>query len=302
MPRQLVKTALGLALGFLLIDPALAVPLIPPTTVTGVFSTDDESQQFEFVISAESIVTIETISYAGGTFASNPALIAGPGGFDPILSLFDGTGAFIAANDDGLGVAVDPGTGFAFDSRLETTLAPGVYTVVVTQFDNFFAGGVGDDISTGFVLDGDPTFTSFFGCSEGIFCDLGGNDRSFPARRRAQELLRRQHRLPSRARALDPGPGRLWLVGLITWVGVGVAARLPSPCIRAHTVWLNSARLHAVPHHAVPLHAASRRLTPPILPLPPERTARTCLFLLDYLDGGNCHAALRAPGAHLLKT
>jgi hypothetical protein len=183
MANVLIKSALGLALGSLLINPAAAVPLIPPTTVTGLFSADDEQQQFEFSIPTTSIVTIETISYGGGTFVSNPAITIGPGGFDPVLSLFDGTGAFLDEDDDdddALGsTATDPGTGNAFDAFLQTTLDAGTYTVVVTQFDNFFDGGVGDDISNGFELEGDAAFTSIFGCAEGIFCDFDGNDRSF---------------------------------------------------------------------------------------------------------------------------
>lgn len=183
MAKFLIKSALGAALGCVLINPAVAVPLTPPTTVSGLFSADDEQQQFEFSIPTTSLVTIESISYGGGVFASNPAIIIGPGGFDPIVSLFDSTGAFLDEDDDDddfLGAtAVDPATGVALDAFLQTTLAAGTYTVVVTQFNNFFDGVVGDDISNGFTEDGDAAFTSFFGCSEGIFCDLTGDDRSF---------------------------------------------------------------------------------------------------------------------------
>ncbi len=183
MPNPLLKSALGLAFGCLLISPASAMPLplVPPTTVTGVFSADNDQQQFQFSIATDSIVSIESISYAGGTFASNPAITAPAGGFDPIVSLFDSTGAFIDDDDDdddGLGsVAVDLVTGNAFDAFLQTSLTAGTYTLVVTQFDNFFDGLVGDDISNGFEQDSDPAFTTFFGCSNGIFCDFDGNNR-----------------------------------------------------------------------------------------------------------------------------
>lgn len=178
MPNILIKSALGLALGFLLTNPAAAVPLTPPTNVNGTFSFDNDVEQFEFSITATSIVTIESISYAGGAFASNPGIIAPAGGFDPILSLFDSTGTFIQAADDGSS-SFDPVTGSAFDSFLQPTLDPGTYTVVVTQFDNFFLGGVGDNISAGFEHDGGPdNFTSFFGCSNGEFCDVGANNRT----------------------------------------------------------------------------------------------------------------------------
>jgi hypothetical protein len=187
MANVLIKSALGLALGSLLISPAAAVPLIPPTTVTGLFSADNEQQQFEFSVPTTSLVTLETISYGGGTFVSNPAITIGPGGFDPVLSLFDSTGAFIDDDDDdedGLGsTATDPGTGNAFDAFLQAELEAGTYTVVVTQFDNFFVGNEGDDISLGFDFDlGPANFTDlapFPGCSVGLFCDFDGNDRSF---------------------------------------------------------------------------------------------------------------------------
>ena len=99
------------------------------------------------------------------------------------MSLFDETGAFIDDDDDdddGLGATlVDASTGNAFDAFLQPTLAAGTYTVVITQFDNFFTGVVGDDISLGFDFDGAPNnFTSFLGCSNGEFCDVDANNRS----------------------------------------------------------------------------------------------------------------------------
>ncbi|MEZ5931693.1 MAG: DVUA0089 family protein [Alphaproteobacteria bacterium] len=184
MPNTLLKSALGVAVGFLLISPASAIPLTPPTNVNGTFVFDNDVEQFEFSIPTTSIVTIESIGYGGGTFVTNPAIVVGPGGFDTVISLFDSTGAFIDDDDDdddNLGsTLVDPSTGNAFDAFLQTTLTAGTYTVVVSQFDNFFVGNVGDDISLGFTFDGPPNnFTSFFpGCIGGPFCDFGGNVRS----------------------------------------------------------------------------------------------------------------------------
>lgn len=180
MPNKLISSALGLALTSFLAAPATAmpVPLTPPANFNGTFDFDNDAEQFEFSIGSESIVTIETISYAGGALVTNPAIVDGGGGFDPIVSLFDDTGAFITDADDG-SATVDLTTGSAFDSFLEETLNAGTYTVVVTQFDNFFVGGVGDDISLGFDFDGAPdNFTGFFGCGNGSFCDVGGNDRT----------------------------------------------------------------------------------------------------------------------------
>lgn len=177
MPNTLIKSALGLAFGFLLINPAMAMPLTPPANVNGTFDFDNDVEQFEFSIATAAIITIESIGYAGGPIITNPSGSFGAGGFDPVLSLFDETGAFITLNDDG-SANVDPVTGFAFDSRIEESLGAGTYTVVVTQFANFFNGGVGGDISLGFTFDGAPNNFTGFLCSNGSFCDVGGNNRS----------------------------------------------------------------------------------------------------------------------------
>ena len=178
MPQPQLKMALAVAAGLFVIDPAFAAPFNPPANFGGVFSADNDVEQAEFSIAVDSIVTIETISYAGGAEAPNPAVIDLGGGFDPIISLFDSTGAFIAEADDGSST-IDPVSGNAFDSFLQTPLTAGIYTVVVTQFDNFFVGGVGDDISLGFDFDGGPSdFTSIEGCSNGQFCDIDGNNRT----------------------------------------------------------------------------------------------------------------------------
>ena len=72
MPNTLIKSALGLALGVLLINPASAVPLTPPTNVNGTFNFDNDVEQFEFSIATTSIVTIESIGYGGGFFCFEP--------------------------------------------------------------------------------------------------------------------------------------------------------------------------------------------------------------------------------------
>ena len=114
---------------------------------TGNLASDNDVQLFSFTLAADADVTLRTWSYAGGMNAGGSAI--GAGGFDPIVSLFSGLGGaalLIGANDDGTGVAVDPSTGFAFDSLLEVLALPaGTYTVALSEFDNFANGPTLDD-------------------------------------------------------------------------------------------------------------------------------------------------------------
>jgi hypothetical protein len=115
----------------------------------GAFTRDDNVALFSFAVADGpiSVVTVRTSSYASG-------------GFDPILSLFRGDGLLLADNDDvNLGipasiVPADPATGQRSDSFLEMDLEPGVYTLALTQYDNFAAG---PNLSNGFLRSGQGT-------------------------------------------------------------------------------------------------------------------------------------------------
>jgi hypothetical protein len=129
---------------------------------TGSFSHDDDVQLFTFTVGSPSDVTLLTWSYAGGTNADGD-LIAG-GGFDPILALFDSTGAKIGENDDGTSAQVptDPVTHRHYDTFLDVMdLAAGTYTVSVAEYPNF----AGDNLSDGFVNAGTGDFTATGSCS-----------------------------------------------------------------------------------------------------------------------------------------
>ncbi len=143
-------------------------------TLQGLLTRDDQVQLFDVVVATAGSVDMRTYGYAGGTTSSG--IVIPRGGFDPILSLFDSGGAFLADNDEGAGVATDPATGEAFDARITTPLAVGSYIVALTQFDNFAAGNLVD----GFLEAGhphftaDPSFTAGGPCPGNLFRDISG--------------------------------------------------------------------------------------------------------------------------------
>lgn len=142
---------------------------------TGVFSTDDQLQQFNFTLSGTSTVTLRTWGYAGGTNA-NSAVIS-QGGFDPWLALYSPTGVLLQSVDNGtcLQVGTDSVTGACFDSFISQSLGAGIYTLVLSQSDNQPAGGT---LGDGYTNTGNSTFTSSFGCSNGQFCDSNADNRT----------------------------------------------------------------------------------------------------------------------------
>ena len=208
---------LSLGLGSVFIDfqPVQAADF----SFRGNFSTDDEVQLFNFSVGATSTVTLKTLSYAGGTQADGTVISAG--GFDPILALFDGSGNFIDGNDDGFfpNVEIDPVTGVEYDTFLQAPLDPGNYTVAISQFDNFFVGGLGDNISLGFDLEGDSTFTSTFGCSNGQFCDFTSDNRT---NEWAFDVLNVETAVVVEPSANVPEPASI--LGLLTIGTLGVAS------------------------------------------------------------------------------
>src|SRR5206468_2902174 len=112
---------------------------------TGAFSQDDQLEVFLFTAPSASTV-VRTWSYAGGINDAGQVIL--PGGFDPVLTVFDATGGLVASsalldsNNDGAGVDTDPATGNAFDSFLVLNLlTPGsTYALILSQNDNFANG------------------------------------------------------------------------------------------------------------------------------------------------------------------
>ena len=134
----------------------------------GALTADDDVLLFDFTVDEPSVVTLRTYNYAGGLTASGT--LVPPGGFDPILALFDNEGNFIAYNDDGISgtVPYDSNTNMAFDTALEIFLEAGIYTVSVMQYNN---KAIGPTLADSFSRVGNPTFTSAYQCSNGQFCD-----------------------------------------------------------------------------------------------------------------------------------
>jgi hypothetical protein len=135
---------------------------------TGNFNNINDVQLFTFTVGSNSNVVLRTWSYAGGVNAQGQTIAEG--GFDPILALFQGSGAsaaYINQNDDGeSAVPADPVTGAHFDTYLVVNnLTPGVYTVSIMDFDNHALGPtLGDGFSGGALPD--------FACNgAGSYCD-----------------------------------------------------------------------------------------------------------------------------------
>jgi len=143
---------------------------------TGTFAADDDVQTFSFTVVAPGNVTLVSYSYAGGTNAKGQLIARG--GFDPILSLFDGSGMLIATTDDGTfpDVGIDLVTGLSLDAFLKLPLAPGNYSVSITEFDNF---AIGPTFGDGFTRQGQGNFTgALFGPGSGSFFDFSRDQRT----------------------------------------------------------------------------------------------------------------------------
>lgn len=112
---------------------------------TGNLAGDDYVQLFEFDVDSLSTVVLRTWSYGGGVNADGATI--DPGGFDPILTLFDAAGALLDDNDDGGMGNPDPVTGSVWDSYLSLELDAGSYTLALTQYSSFAWGSL---LSQGF--------------------------------------------------------------------------------------------------------------------------------------------------------
>lgn len=161
----------------LLTSLALTSPLQANTiSYAGNLPLDDFVQTFNFNVGSQGLVTFQTFGYAGGINGAGKPIAAG--GFDPLVSLFDSAGDFIAFNNDGscAQVGMDATTLNCFDVYLPLLLDAGSYTLALTENDNL---AVGPTFADGFTQAGNGNFTcaEFMGTSGG-FCDASPSRRS----------------------------------------------------------------------------------------------------------------------------
>jgi hypothetical protein len=130
---------------------------------TGNFTHDNDVQLLQFSIASATSVTLNTLSFAGGTNAAGTP-IAG-GGFTPYLALFDGTGNMLNQTTGkqpcggGNPAAPDAATGacwdeyFLYDLAHLGVLPAGSYTLALTEWDNV---ALGTTLADGFIYDSGP--------------------------------------------------------------------------------------------------------------------------------------------------
>lgn len=140
--RRFFPRVLCCALGVL----SFAAARADTSSFSGNFAADNSVYQLQIVNPTSQTFTINTTSFATG-------------GFEPVLTLFDATGAPVDNFGSGLG-----------DASLMDTLSSGTYQLFLTEFPNVANGNQGD----GFLFAGSPNATGdICGVSGGTFLDTG---------------------------------------------------------------------------------------------------------------------------------
>lgn len=131
-----MKKLFGSILFFTALSTGAANAAVTTHQFTGNFNTGNDVFTYAFTITEDTLATFETFGYAGGTLA-NGSTVA-DGGFDPTLTLFGSTLPTPVISDDGDSVESRESTSseFSWDDLIILTLAPGNYTIALTQFDN----------------------------------------------------------------------------------------------------------------------------------------------------------------------
>jgi len=143
-----------------------------PLIFSGNFNFDDDVVLIPFLVPSTNTVTISTSSFGDGS-----------GGFEPILTLFDGAGNLIAQDTTGGTLpfgcgsrAIDPISGFCLDGFIQGLLNAGNYTLALTEWDNIANGPT---LADGFPQTGNGNFTGpeFLG-GLGSFILFDGSQRN----------------------------------------------------------------------------------------------------------------------------
>lgn len=151
------RSAVGALAGFLCLSalPAHALDF----DFSGNFAKDNDVVLINFAVggAAPSSVTVFSSSWLYG----DPPAGSGPGGFDPMLGIWDGSGNLVSFQDDGGNAGTTSSNGVPYnhgvwDSYYVVNLAPGNYTASVTQYNNF---NVGSTLAQGFRESARPHFT-----------------------------------------------------------------------------------------------------------------------------------------------
>jgi len=131
-----MKKLFGSILFFTALSTGAANAAITTHQFTGNFNTGNDVFTYAFTITEDTLATFETFGYAGGTLANGT--IVADGGFDPTLTLFGSTLPTPVISDDGDSVESreSASSEFSWDDLIILTLAPGNYTIALTQFDN----------------------------------------------------------------------------------------------------------------------------------------------------------------------
>jgi hypothetical protein len=182
---------------------------------TGTFTLDDDVQLETFTIDTTSDVTIRTWSFLGGTNYAGQVIPAG--GFDPMVTLFGPGGRFVDFNDD-----IDRLAGKWDAELVDTGLAPGTYTLALTQFNNYanayleylYTGSTSGTLADGFSQAGNPNFTLYFPTTPvgatGYFWDAAGVERNG---KWAMDIV---------STSIIPEPSSLLLGGISSLAGLGL--------------------------------------------------------------------------------
>ncbi len=100
---------------------------------SGTLNNPNQVRFVDFSLQSASNVSVETLSYAGGT--SETGIKVSNGGFDTMLKIYDSNDNLIIANDDGRYYATDYNTGHAYDAYISYQLEAGDYIASLSQSD-----------------------------------------------------------------------------------------------------------------------------------------------------------------------